>query len=569
MPVIINEGYFRQKTETGSEIFYPKTTWGNIVDKPDLSNYVDFTSEQTIIGKKTFAKLYVDEGYNQVVHFKSDGIQVHLSVPNQQEETMEYSYPLHKSGTLLVDKDLESYVKKDGDTLTGNLDRAAPEDGSGNDTIGYLVHNDKALLGTLYGNGHIRYTVGSVGSFDYTFPTKSGRIVVDKDLEKYLTLDTAQDVTAKKTFKGYYYMNGTKNTAGDTAPQFYGLRIKGDGNYGAQLNFGDGNLIYFYEYEDDRLRLHTKKFDFDGLSEGLSFNKSVGSDGQVLTSHGSTKAPTWETQNFVTLNTSQIIDSIKTFRDDKLHVSNSADYQDAYTSYNTGNIYRSLDERTSYQYDFPDESGTLALSKYIKTYSSGTGISISASNAISTTAASSTESGHVSTGAQTFAGRKTFNGGINIPRGATIQLNGSSGVVGQVLTSNGALAPAWKDPPSVSVSALDFFRVGYVYISFVSTSPASMFGGSWTAITGVFPYFNAGTGTGGSNTHTLTESEMPSHRHNINIDGNGSNTYESICMQQKWTRGELITDFIQYSGGGAAFSIMPKYQTFYAWRRTA
>lgn len=96
---------------------------------------------------------------------------------------------------------------------------------------------------------------------------------------------------------------------------------------------------------------------------------------------------------------------------------------------------------------FPQKTGTIATTADIKTYTASTGISISSSNAISTTAASSTASGHVSTGAQTFAGRKTFNGGINIPSGATIQLSGSSGSEGQVLTSHGSSkAPTWETP---------------------------------------------------------------------------------------------------------------------------
>ena len=46
------------------------------------------------------------------------------------------------------------------------------------------------------------------------------------------------------------------------------------------------------------------------------------------------------------------------------------------------------------------------------------------------------------------------------------------------------------------------YPVGAVYISYRSDNPVNLFGGSWTAITGRFPYFNAGTDTGGSNTHT-------------------------------------------------------------------
>ena len=41
------------------------------------------------------------------------------------------------------------------------------------------------------------------------------------------------------------------------------------------------------------------------------------------------------------------------------------------------------------------------------------------------------------------------------------------------------------------------YKVGYVWISYTSTSPASIIGGTWVAITGRFPYFNAGTSVGG------------------------------------------------------------------------
>lgn len=55
------------------------------------------------------------------------------------------------------------------------------------------------------------------------------------------------------------------------------------------------------------------------------------------------------------------------------------------------------------------------------------------------------------------------------------------------------------------------YPVGSVYISYTSKSPASLFGGNWTAITGHFPYFNAGNTTGGSN----------SVSHNHGLDGTG------------------------------------------------
>lgn len=111
------------------------------------------------------------------------------------------------------------------------------------------------------------------------------------------------------------------------------------------------------------------------------------------------------------------------------------------------------------------------------------------------------------------------------------------------------------------------YPVGAVYISYVSTSPASLFGGTWTAITGRFPYFNAGTSTGGSNTHTLTTAQIPSHRHDVlgsslDIDGQGDTRYGYVLTGSE-------TTYTDYTGGGESHNNMPAYQTLYAWRRTA
>ena len=52
----------------------------------------------------------------------------------------------------------------------------------------------------------------------------------------------------------------------------------------------------------------------------------------------------------------------------------------------------------------------------------------------------------VDTGAQVFSGRKSFSGGINLT--SSLQVGGSSGTAGQVLTSTGTGAPQWKTPTS-------------------------------------------------------------------------------------------------------------------------
>lgn len=128
------------------------------------------------------------------------------------------------------------------------------------------------------------------------------------------------------------------------------------------------------------------------------------------------------------------------------------------------------------------------------------------------------------------------------------------------------------------------FKVGYVWVSYTSTSPASIIGGSWTAITGHFPYFNAGTSTGGSNTHTLTVSELPAHKHwmgldkdayytvnadssySVHVSGNNSSIGYSSWA---WSGQELGTPSGQMINGGGSHNNMPAYQTLYAWRRTA
>jgi microcystin-dependent protein len=61
------------------------------------------------------------------------------------------------------------------------------------------------------------------------------------------------------------------------------------------------------------------------------------------------------------------------------------------------------------------------------------------------------------------------------------------------------------------------YPVGSIYMSVVSTSPATLFGGTWVRLKdrflmGAGDTYAAG-GTGGSETHTLTTNEMPSHNH--------------------------------------------------------
>ena len=158
------------------------------------------------------------------------------------------------------------------------------------------------------------------------------------------------------------------------------------------------------------------------------------------------------------------------------------------------------------------------------------------------------------------------------------------------------------------IGAIDFkkiYPVGSIYLSVNSTSPATLFGGSWTQISNRFLYCttSGATGTGGASSvsytpagtvggHTLTVSEIPSHCHGqktIGNDGNinpwvgpssGSSQGVYTRQQSAWyNSGHQNVETYNTGGGGshnhgftgtqATISTMPPYIKVYAWYRTA
>lgn len=114
------------------------------------------------------------------------------------------------------------------------------------------------------------------------------------------------------------------------------------------------------------------------------------------------------------------------------------------------------------------------------------------------------------------------------------------------------------------------YPVGSVYISTNSTSPQTLFGGTWVQIKDVFllsagDTYSAGT-TGGESTHKLTANEMPSHTHSVTYDrtdGHYSGNSTEIRFNGDYSGN------IGYTGGGEAHNNMPPYFVVYMWRRTA
>ena len=146
----------------------------------------------------------------------------------------------------------------------------------------------------------------------------------------------------------------------------------------------------------------------------------------------------------------------------------------------------------------------------------------------------------------------------------------------------------------------DIHPIGSIYISANSTSPASLFGGTWEQIKDRFllsagDIYNEGD-TGGSATHThttqdhaLTIAEMPSHthvqnshRHSVEAKwtNNSSGSVSGYYLKSNRTLTTRYTDYQtptnQNTGGGGSHShgdtgsasSLPPYLVVYMWKRT-
>lgn len=120
------------------------------------------------------------------------------------------------------------------------------------------------------------------------------------------------------------------------------------------------------------------------------------------------------------------------------------------------------------------------------------------------------------------------------------------------------------------------YPVGSIYMSVNSTSPATLFGGTWKAIQGKFLLgaygntYKAGS-TGGEAAHTLTEREMPNHRHSIWFPNAGGEQSAEIGYPDAGSKNTYYAEASKTSGtgGGAAHNNMPPYLAVYIWKRTA
>lgn len=129
------------------------------------------------------------------------------------------------------------------------------------------------------------------------------------------------------------------------------------------------------------------------------------------------------------------------------------------------------------------------------------------------------------------------------------------------------------DIPTVTDILKSVYPVGAIYISTVSTGPATLFGfGTWERIKDKFllsagSTYSAGS-TGGEAEHTLSIEEMPSHVHKISSTLMWADKTGDVQPGTKTYYQRSGKQTTQPEGGNQPHNNMPPYLAVYMWKRT-
>lgn len=117
------------------------------------------------------------------------------------------------------------------------------------------------------------------------------------------------------------------------------------------------------------------------------------------------------------------------------------------------------------------------------------------------------------------------------------------------------------------------YPIGSIYMSMDSTSPSTLFGGTWDqldegkVLIGCNETYPAGS-TGGEFTHTLTEAEMPPHTHSYQRNARSSRAESSGVRPAGYSVNSGVSNYTTTStGSGTAFDLMQPYLAVYMWQR--
>lgn len=86
----------------------------------------------------------------------------------------------------------------------------------------------------------------------------------------------------------------------------------------------------------------------------------------------------------------------------------------------------------------------------------------------------------------------------------------------------------------VQTTASQLYPIGSVYISFNSTDPSTLFGGTWVRLKDTFLLVNgdayAPNTTGGSPTKSIGVSNLPAHNHTVSSSGNHTHSSSTVTV---------------------------------------
>lgn len=184
------------------------------------------------------------------------------------------------------------------------------------------------------------------------------------------------------------------------------------------------------------------------------------------------------------------------------------------------------------------------------------------------------------TGATTAADARTNLGAQSKVLTGTSTPSDSTGSNGDIYIS--------LDGNSIKTDLINLiYPVGSIYISVNSTSPATLFGGTWEAFGQGRTLVGVGTGndgstsmsfatagsTGGEYSHTLTTDEIPSHTHNTRVawdsSKGSSSTINGNFQRLLYYPGNAYGINSLGTGGGSSHNNLSPYIVVYFWRRTA
>lgn len=246
--------------------------------------------------------------------------------------------------------------------------------------------------------------------------------------KELVTLDTVQDITGNKTFT-------TSQSGGPKIGIYNGqLSVRSSSTSGGSIIWDTPSDLIAADFTVDENGAHLG-LGVDAAAD-IVLNGDSGTAGQVLTSQGANNTPIWGnvTKHGYTELTNEDLNTILTpgwYRAARNHSCKNIPI-------GSRNEFILIVESSSPNYIQQTFYVLGILSTYYIRYTNNGGTSWPGAGWYTYQL--------VGTDVQTFYGRKTFSNGITL--NSSLQVNGSSGTAGQVLTSTGTGTPQWAFPSS-------------------------------------------------------------------------------------------------------------------------